>query len=216
MPQFTLSVKWESQPFKLLSKDKVTCSFLSYTTQCLALKHAINDSHYYYIHTWNPKANQGICEEVRVLVERPRHHKPEPMAEFYKGKGCLHYQVWPRRGQEHESIKATSAKLLGWSHWKGDKCQETVNRQPSSTSENNEKRPEGTIPPYIFVPFPFFLLSRSFLYCFKTQFERALDMFKDRKKLRAELTTSWKFPATARIVSWPHPISLRRPNRFPP
>lgn len=93
-----------------------------------------------------------------------------------------------------------------------------MNRQPSSTLENNEKRPEGTIHVGTCAP-PALFSSYQGIFCivFKTQFERALGMFK-RKKLMADMTTSYEFPlpATARAVSWPYPIILRRPKRVFP
>lgn len=154
--------------------------------------------------------NQGTrgCRANRIL-QMQRRSTLSTLAEMRTGT----WECW-----------AVSAELLGWSHtaecrgakrmWIGGQAQ---------PQRRMKKRPkELCLCKEDLCPSCSFVLSRRFLQCFKTQFERSLDVFKDRKKLRADLITSWKcpLPATARIISWPYRIILRKPNpafprRFP-
>lgn len=92
------------------------------------------------------KQIKGSGKKWECWMERSRHHEasvlPELMAEFCKGKGGQHYWIWLRWEQEGEHIKATSAKLSGWSHtgeWISAKMVNSSQAQPQKITKKDQK-----------------------------------------------------------------------------
>lgn len=144
------------------------------------------------------KSERGLSRKIKA----PWHQQlPELMAEILQRQGDQHCQIWLMGGQERENLKATPAELSGWSHTKRRSAKRMwigSQAQPQKIMKKDQK--EQSL--WILVPL-FSCYQRIFYIVFKTQFERALDMFNKKKKLIADMTISHEFllPTTTRVIS---------------